>query len=240
VTLGAFLPPDTHPWFANAPADEARRASRILRLELDGTIVAETYRRFDAVAGGRVRVGAKSLGDAAHPRFSGELVATRRVPVELASLALPPVAGDVSGAGDTFALKLKFPSARSGAFEPLIVTGRTGLGDLFGVEYLDGSRARFLFDHWGSATLRSEPFQIDASAPHDVTVRLSWLAAPPTRVEQRGELTVELDGAALWKQTTMGFLADPEEIALGTNPIGGSNWGLIFSGEILSGRRARE
>ena len=240
ATLGAFLPPETHPWFAGASPDVARLASRILRLELDGKIVAQAYRRFDAVAGGRVRVGGKSLGDANHPRFSGELVATRRVPVELATLALQPVPGAIGGTGDTFALTLKFPRALVGSFEPLVVTGRTGVGDLFGVEYLPGSRARFLFDHWGSATLRSEAFAIDSTRTHELVVKFPWLASQSTRIEQRGELRVELDGAVVWRQPTMGFLADPEEITLGANPIGGSNWGAAFGGELLAARRSRE
>ena len=76
---------------------------------------------------------------------------------------------------------------------------------------------------------------IDAAASHEVVVRLPWLTSPTsTRVEQRGELQVEIDGAVAWKQSTMGFLADPEEIALGKNPIGGSNIGAAFTGEVLA------
>lgn len=239
VTLGAFLPPDTHPLFAGTSPNEARRASRLLRLELDGKIVVQTFRRFDAVAGGRVRIGAKSLGDAAHPRFSGELIEAPRVPLERADVAIPPMPGELRGAGDTFTLKLKFPSDHVGACEPLVVSGSTGQGDLFGVEYLGGSRVRFVFDHWGSALLRSELVHID-SAAHDVVVRLPWLVATAGRVDQRGELMVELDGATVWRQSTMGYAADPEEIAVGANPIGGSTCGAAFTGEVLAARCGRE
>ena len=242
VTLGAFLPPDTHPWFADAAPDEARRASRLLRLELDGKIVAQVFRRFDAVAGARVRLGAKSLGDAARPRFSGEVIATHQVPLALADLAVPAVAESLRGDGDTFTLKLKFPRNRVSGFDPLVVTGRTGQGDLLTVEYLGAQRGRFVFDHWGSQTLFSEPVNLGADAAHELVVRMPWLAAAAgTRVEQRGELKVELDGAVGWAQSTMGFLADPEEIALGENPIGGGgNFGLKFTGEVLEARRGRE
>lgn len=240
VTLGAFLPPDTHPWFAGASADEARRASRILRLELDGKIVAQTFRRFDAVAGGRVRVGAKSLGDATHPRFSGELIETQWVPVSLAELAVSPAADELPGAGDTFALIVRFPRGQPGPNAPLVVTGRTGQGDLLGVQFLGEARLQFVLDHWGSATLRSEPVSFNVNVLHNLTVRMPWLAAPPTRVEQRGDLQVELDGVLVWKQSTMGFLADPEEITVGKNPIGGGNWSEVFPGQIFDARRGRE
>ncbi len=240
VTLGAFLPPDTHPWFAGAPPDEARRTSRLLRLELDGKVVVQTFRRFEAVAGGRVRIGDKSLGDAAHRRFNGELVSARRVPLTRADVAVLSAPGELRGTGGTFALKLRFPRGRTDDCEPLVVSGSTGQGDLLGVEYLGDSRVRFVFDHWGSALRHSEPVRLDIAITHDVVVRLPWLAAESGRVEQREELQVEVDGAMVWRQSTMGYLADPEEIAVGENPIGGSTFGRAFTGEVLAARRERE
>jgi hypothetical protein len=232
VTLGAMLPPDTHPWFAGAPDEQARLASRLVRIELDGKIVVQAYRRFESTSGGRVRVGPKSLGDAEHPRFEGEFLGERRVPVKLAELGVLPSAKSLVGADGAIRLAVRFPRERGAASEPLVVTGGTGRGDLLGVEYLDGERVRFVFDHWGSALLRSEPVRIDDQT-HEVVVKLPWLAAPPGgRVEQRGELEVVIDGAVVWRQTTMGYLADPEEIAVGENPIGGSNVGAKFRGDV--------
>lgn len=240
MTLGAFLPPDTHPWFADANPTEARLASRLVKLELDGQVALQVYRRFTETTGGRVRVGPKSLGDDAHPRFAGEMIETRRVPIGLRDLQLASVAGSFPESGGTFALKLKLPARREKRSEPLVVTGATGQGDMFGLEYLDESHVRFVFDHWGSALLLSKPLPIDA-APHDLIVKMPWLAAPAGgRVEQRGELQVVLDGGVVWSQPTMGYLADPEEIAVGENPIGGSNLGLHFSGEVIAVRRRPE
>ena len=51
---------------------------------------------------------------------------------------------------------------------------------------------------------------------------------------------VELDGTVVWRQTTMGYVADPEEIAVGANPIGGSTCGAAFTGEVRAARRGRE
>ncbi len=232
VTLGAMLPPETHPWFAGAPDEQARLASRLVRIELDGKMVVQAYRRFEATSGGRVRVGPKSLGDAEHPRFEGEFLGERRVPVKLAELGLLPPAKSLAGADGAIRLAMRFPRERRAASEPLVVTGGTGRGDLLGVEYLDGERVRFVFDHWGSALLRSEPVRIDDQM-HELAVKMPWLSAPVGgRVEQRGELEVAIDGAVMWRQSTMGYLADPEEIAVGENPIGGSNVGTKFRGDV--------
>ncbi len=239
VTLGAFLPPDTFPWFTGASRDEARLATRIVKLELDGKVVVQTFRRFERVAGGRVRVGAKSLGDTAHPRFSGELIATRRIPLERPELKLAATADSLRSGRSTFVFNVKFPDSRPRGIEPLVVSGAAGVGDMLGVEYLGDSRVRFVFDHWGSTLLRSEPVRIDAGA-QELTVKLPWLAGADGQAEQRGELSVSIEGTVVWSQTTMGFLADPEEIAIGTNPIGGSNVGAAFSGELTETRRGRE
>ncbi len=239
VTLGAFLPPAEHPWFEGTPPDGARRASRILRLELNGETLVETYRRFEANAGGRVRVGGRSLGEPAYPRFSGEVAAVRRITLHPAELGRVPAGSGLSGAGDTFRMKLKFPAHRPGATEPLVVTGATGKGDLLGVEYLDPKRVRFIFDHWGSRLLASEPRTIDFAAEHELSVQFSWLQpVRAARAEIRGDLRVWMGGALVWEQTTMGYRADPEEIAVGANPIGGSNCGPVFSGAIRTIERA--
>lgn len=233
VALGAFLPPTAHPWFSATAADDARLLARMVRLELDGGTIVQAYRRFDRVAGKRVRVGAASLGSPESPRFSGE-VSARRVDVAAEEMlrALPP--GTVRAAAGVFKVQLRLPRARPGTIEPLVVTGATGQGDALGVEYLDGGRVRFLFDHWGSALLRSEPLTLDAGALHDVTVDFPWLAAVSGGVEHGGELRVAVDGAPVWAQPTMGYRADPEEVAIGDNPIGGSHVGPRFTGEIVS------
>jgi hypothetical protein len=235
-----LLPPDTHPWFARAAPDEARLAARIVRLELDGKVAVQTFRRFEHT-GGRVRITDKSLGDAAHPRFTGQLIGATHTPVELADLSNALAAARQLSATDTFSLKIVLPKNRTDTCEPLVVTGRSGQGDMLGVEYVDGAHVRFVFDHWGSALLRSEPVRVDESDAHEITARLPWLVvSESSRVEQRGDLQVEFDGAVAWRQSTMGFRADPEEIALGENPIGGSNVGARFTGEILDSRRGRE
>lgn len=231
VTLGALLPPETHPWFAGATADEARRASRVLRLEFDGKIVVETFRRFDAVVGKRIRAGTAALGDAAHPRIGRELVAVRRIP-----LALREVASSVAGAelkDETLRFTVRFPRDRTGACEPLVVTGATGQGDLLGVQYLDGSRVRLIFDHWGRLGLYSGELKIDPDHTYAIEVRAPWLKPSATGgIERSGDLRVKFDDTVVWTQPVVGYFADPEEVAVGVNPIGGSTAGAAFTGEL--------
>jgi hypothetical protein len=239
VVLGAFLPPSTHPWFAGVSGADARRAARVLRLECDGAVQVATFRRFDAVAGARVRIGARSLGDAAYPRFTGAIAGVRRPPLAPAEAlagqpAAPPSASE-------FAFRVRLPSGRASGIEPLLVAGAPGEGDALGVEYLAGGRIRFVFDHWGSALLQSEALAVDAAEAHTLRVSCGWLqpdAGP--RVERRGVLRVEWEGAVVWSRAVMGYRADPEEIVFGRNPIGGSHVGATFSGMLAGGAVAPE
>jgi hypothetical protein len=242
VTLGAFLPPASHPWLASIVPVEARQISRLLRIELDGKRIAQAYRRFEPVAGARVRIGSRSLGSPAAPRFSGEVVAARRIEIQAANLAADLRGSGLPAPAHIFKLRLRLPRARPGSIEPLVVTGATGQGDALGIEYLEGGRVRLLFDHWGAALLHSEPLALDLAVAHDFTIHFPWLAEPHGgRIERSGELRVEIGGEIVWREGTMGYWADPEEIAIGQNPIGGSHVGPRFSGALLSVERlARE
>ncbi len=238
LLLGALLPPETHPWYGSGDVEQARRVSRILRIEVNGAVVVQTFRRFDRVAGGRVRVGAKSLGNMGHPRFTGEMISSQRVPLRFGDVAAVMPGVERSAEHDTIELALRFPLNRSGSRDPLIVTGATGEGDFFGVEYLDDARVRFFFDHWGSGLLTSEPLRIDFQQEHRVLVQMPWLAMKRANgIEREGVLAVAVDGGAVWRQRVRGFATDAEEIAVGENWIGGSSCGERFRGVLREVRR---
>ena len=240
VFLGGFWPAPQHPWFADVTGEQRRHALRLVRVELDGQPVVQAYRRFDDVAGARVRVGAQALGDARQPRFSGEVRNARRIAMAAGDIARLHERQPLHVSGDVFSLRLKFPRNRvGGPREPLVVSGSTGRGDVLGVEYLDETHLRFIFDHWGSAPLVSEPIAIDPSVPHELVVRLPWLAAPAdAEPERRGNLQVAVDGILVWQREVVGYTAEPEEIAVGENPIGGNHPDVKFTGEILGARRS--
>jgi hypothetical protein len=237
LTIGAMLPPETHPWYGAADENAARRVARILRIEANGEVMVQTFRRFDRIAGGRVRIGQKSLGDAAHPRFTGELISAHATPVQFDDVAALAGAPEEFSGSEKVELALRFPLDRVGSRDPLIVTGTTGEGDFFGVEYVEGSRVRFFFDHWGSGLVQSEPVRIDFSKEHRISVRMPWLTVKRANgLEQEGELAVDVNGETAWRQRLRGFAADAEEVSVGENRIGGSSCGEKFGGTL---RRVR-
>ena len=145
------------------------------------------------------------------------------------------------GGDDTLKLRVQLPRGRTGEREPLVVTGQNGAGDFLMVEYLDGQTVRFALDHWGSATLSSEPVRVDFARPLVIEVSMGSLAAPPdVALEQhirRGRVMVSVDGNRVWEHHTELFTAYPEEVAIGRNPIGGTSCGPLFTGSILSAER---
>ncbi len=142
--------------------------------------------------------------------------------------------------GDVVNLSVLLPRDRAGTREPLVVTGRTGQGDLLGIEYLDAEHGRFFFDHWGSPVLNSIPVRLDFANAQEISVQMESLrvtAEAKPRPERAGTLRVKLNGREVWEQPATFYAADPEEIAVGRNPIGGSHAGPRFTGELLLATR---
>ena len=138
-------------------------------------------------------------------------------------------------------LRVDFPRGRTGTREPLIVTGVTGRGDFLIVEYLDERRIRLIYDHWGMPSVVSEPLEIDHGAAHDLEVSFgALLAGPETRVTALGplrRLRVKLDGRGVFDRPAEFHLAEPDEVAIGVNRIGGTSCGGRFTGGIRAVQR---
>jgi hypothetical protein len=137
------------------------------------------------------------------------------------------------------------PAGRAGQREPLIVTGRSGAGDLLMIEYVDAQTVRFALDHWGMPLSQSEPLRIDFDQPHTFDIAMPALEpvanASTSRSIRTGKLRVRVDGRQVWEHTSPFYATEAEEIAIGRNPIGGTSGGLVFGGDILfAGRVARE
>jgi hypothetical protein len=165
--------------------------------------------------------------------FTGQVHSTQR-----ATDGRDPLLGSD---GDGLRMRLVFPSGRQGAREPLVVTGRTGAGDILMVEYVGERTIRFAVDHWGGPLLASEPIVVDFSVPHEVIVATTAWRGPtesiPLRMVRKGAIRVQLDGNAVWQQPVPTFASRPDEIAVGANPIGGTSAAPRFTGDILTAER---
>jgi hypothetical protein len=214
-------------WATNDPSN------RRVELRVDGTIV--WTREIAWPVANIIPVIGRNL--TAEPgcanAFSGRIESAQRAPDGRDPL--------MTAAGDVMKVRVRFPVVRKGAREPLVVTGRTGAGDLLMVEYVDEHTIRFAVDHWGGPMLVSEPVSVDFTLAHDLTVATTalWGATSdiPLRMTRKGALRVELDGALVWRTPAPSFAVRPDEIAIGVNPIGGTSCSAGFSGDILSAER---
>jgi hypothetical protein len=143
--------------------------------------------------------------------------------------------------GDTLRLKLKLPVPRPSGREPIVVTGRTHAGDLLLIEYLDQQRLRFVWDHWGAAERMSPTLHVEETKLHELEISMRALAtvadANEGGIAETGRLRVMFNDAVVWEERGEFFRAEPAEIAIGRNPIGGTSGGPAFSGEIRSVER---
>lgn len=136
-------------------------------------------------------------------------------------------------------LTLRLPQGKTGAQEPLLVTGKTGAGDLIYVIYHSPTSIRLGFDHWGAPGTITEPLPVDYDQL--VTVVLSNGALhnsgpdplpADTGPDLRHWLYAEVNGRKVWSQPAEFHAAPPTMIYFGANLIGGSTCGRWFTGTI--------
>ncbi|MBL9199528.1 MAG: hypothetical protein JNL39_03435, partial [Opitutaceae bacterium] len=149
------------------------------------------------------------------------------------------------GKGDTLRLRVRLVRQSPGTREPLVVTGRTGAGELLALEHLAAGEIRFVLDSWGQPLRASRPVRVEYERPHEIDVTLGALVtvddATVLRGAHAGPLRVKVNGAVVWEERSDYHVAEHAEVYVGRNPIGGTSCGLRFSGEILSAERvARE
>jgi hypothetical protein len=142
-------------------------------------------------------------------------------------------------------LQVRFPTDRFGHSEPLVVTGRTGAGDMLVIQYVDAQTVRFGIDHWGSPMVWSDPVAVNNSAPLTLDISMPSLlhAGPRAHVASRtirGSLDLSVNGRLVWQEAREFYRADAEEVAIARNPIGGTSAGPKFTGDVLSAEVVRE
>jgi hypothetical protein len=214
VEMGSLYPPEEHPYFGDMTAAERIRLARRLVVKWGEVTLLDGYQRFhasspsDVVAPGARRVGGVE-GICAGARAAGASAG----PVEFATLTM----------------KVIFPEGRTEGREPLVVTGETGRGDFLFVEYLDGGRVRFGLDHWGKATVTSEPLAVEGGRACVMEVEMG--AFPGAR--RPDTLAVKVNGRVVWGREAKFFAVGAEDVFVGKNPIGGTGCAENFRGTIF-------
>ncbi len=147
-------------------------------------------------------------------------------------------------------LVVRFPLQRTGRQEPLVTTGRTGAGDFIYIIYQDAGHVRIGFDHWGVGGKTSGPVAVDYSVPHefwistgalypDVADDTAWRGLDPAlRARLKSRVIVMLDGQTVLTDDSPTHPSKPEEVAVATNPIGGSTCDPLFTGAVVFLERA--
>ena len=168
---------------------------------------------------GQLVVGADAGTVSSSPGFSGVIHATRAV--AMPHLARPRVSG--------IRTRVTFTPGMAGRAFPLIATGRTKAGDILFVRMHQDGKITFGYDHWGDALLSSPEIEV---APGETRVVEFWvpaLASPGTKQQ----VLVKVDGATVWQREAHAYAFAPENLFLGSNPIGGSTCELVLENGIF-------
>ena len=229
VEMGAFYPPSTHPFFGTMSEKEIESRKDFVRIWVNGILYANRRLASFQPVSKDVYVGSSPYSHAFGGRFTGTVEKLSRTFVS------PPI--KEIGAGDNIQLAVRFPAGRENTTEPIVVTGKTGRGDLLCITYLPNHRVKFTLDHWGYSLAESAPISLDPDQIHLITISLPHLHEAETAafpVEGVvGNFSVELDQAVVFSGSVRFHPAGAGHVYILENPIGGSTCAPRFTGEIL-------
>ena len=232
--LGSLYPPRQHPLFRTWSEPQVNKIRRRLDLILDGRSVLHASVSVYVSTPDGVHIGANTIApDVTQPRFTGQILASRRLGAE------PPALPAVWPTGPA-RITLRLPPARGGAPLPLVSTGVSGTGDLLSLQILDDGRIRFIHDCWGSPDYTSNPVTVPALAEHVIDVEMGSLYppdAPPGDPALRGRLAVWIDQKLVMDVERPFNPATPDSVEFGFNAIQASSAVGMFTGTLTKTER---
>jgi hypothetical protein len=220
LTVGSLFPPATHPYFARETSGGVRRIQQLVGLAVEGEPVLLEQQRTSSAIGSRVRLGAEALAAAAYPRFSGTVVAARR----LDDTTLWPVPR-----GNFVRLRLAFKPAAAGKREPLVAFGTGESSALLTVNWVAPDRVTFGISGPGDHSRTSEGTMSVSARTCEVIVR-----AEPAHDAIPARIFVWLDGALVWAPAAGDGINFPTSVIVGRNVIGARDCAAEFGGQIFS------
>jgi hypothetical protein len=221
----------------DSSATELQSSSRRFQIRFDGKFVASIYRPFHPSSPFDLSLGYNATGcTGVGGIFTGPLLRAERMG-EFPAMNVP------LGGWGAIRLVCSAPANPVAASEPLIVTGKPGIGDFIFIQFESSTRARLGHDHWGMYATYGESFEIDPTRPFSVVVSLSafyppmgdagWSATSPDDRQKLLQSTwVEVNGKRVLENTTSSYPCTPEQIYVGRNPIGGSTCSAAYTGTV--------
>jgi hypothetical protein len=198
-----------------------------LTLRLDGRTLIRERQPFFSCGPESVTVGVNpNHSQVAVEMFRGQILETRR-------LGLHAPAGP-EGTYGPVDLEFRMPAGAVGP-QPLVTTGRTGVGDALSIRWSAPGLVRFAYDHWGAGVVESGDLPLEPGTAHTLSISLPSLLAPGgTQVERmlRQNMIVMLDGAPAWTQNVPSHPALSTEAYFGSDAIGASSCVERFAGGI--------
>jgi len=222
------------------PHAAGERIQGHLRIQLDGVRIMAVPRPFHASDATELAFGYNAVeSTATYPLFSGQI--RKITPIDAIS--------DSKLEYGAVRCAVQFPTDRIGRQEPLVVSGQPGAGDFVYVVYSGNDSIRLGFDHWNKGGPLTDPIPLDYHVTHLLEISMGSLMPPAENAaawnglgaEARRELletvTVKLDGHVVLTHQSTNYPAKPEEVSVGTNPIGGSTCDPLFTGRFLLSER---
>jgi hypothetical protein len=250
ISLGSLYPKDSGRAWMGISEQRQAQARTTISVTLDGEPALLAAGMSHPAGSREISVGDNRIGAPdCESTFTGTLFLKQRLAVaELASPRGEALVPDIQDGSGPIRLALRFPSDRPGRNEPLVVTGRTGAGDVIYVHYVDARHISLGYDHWNAGGPLSPPIPVDYATPHLIEVSLgslyqkltdpAWAGTPDFRRRQLlATVAVQLDGQPVLNLKQTAYVATPGEIQAGLNQIGASTCDPVFTGEMISEQR---
>jgi hypothetical protein len=226
VDLGALYPPAEHPLFSGWSDSLIDALHRRVNVRLDGRTVLNGSSEFYPNDPLHTSIGFNPIPDyITERRFSGSIIRVRH-------LGLPsPDEIQTAGGGGPVRLTVKFPVFTAIYGEPLVCTGRSGVGDLLYVTYRGPGVVSFGHDCWGYGPMETGPVSYNPAAEQIIEVDMGSLSRDQAGLlEGKKRLQIRFNGKLLISAYRPFHPTSPIDVAFGFNAIGASTAAASFTG----------
>jgi hypothetical protein len=231
-------------------ADKLTQEMRMqVRVRLDDQTIIDAQLPLPPISPANIRIGRISEGLAFSGRrsFTGRILSWRRFwPGDLVHFGR-----DGNWRRGDFGCvnaDVIFPPYLGQLPEPLATDGVSGSGDFIYVRYVDRTRVRIGFDHWGVRGFEGPAFTVQPGALYHLQLSIGGLFPPrgdallgnlsPREIDLlKLRVRVLLNGTAQLDNVSECYDSPPIDVRIGLNQIGGSICGPAFTGQLRNLRR---